>query len=158
MCEGILLLVDNHNHTRLAVTTLCAVDPKRVGIVDLNGVCGNLAHRGTRRHRHVARVETGDVAHDGVNRRAGLVKSRLRHGVVACHKLELHHVAGGRRDGTRGVDQRVVGCADSDDLDPLCCTEIVVLAFPYFATLSLQSRFVITYRKPTLPGQRRKLL
>lgn len=106
-------LIDDHHHALLAVVALGAVQPQRVGVVDLDGVGRDHAHRGARRHGQEARVEARDVAvhADGLAR---LVEGGLCDGVVAGVELELHKLArlGGQPVG--GVGQATI-LGDRDD-------------------------------------------
>jgi len=115
------LLVDDHNHAILAVLALGAVQPDGLGVINHDGVSGYHARLLGRSGGLVAGVEAGDVGHHGADGSAGLVESRLCHGVVACNELELHHLARAGLDVVWRVHEGVVGGGDSDNLDFLCC-------------------------------------
>lgn len=115
------LLIDDHDHAALAVLALGAVQPDGLRVVDHDGVGGDHARLLGRGCGLVAGVEAGDVGHDGADGSARLVECRLCHGVVACHELELHHLARVGLDVVWRVHERVVGSGDGDDLDFLRC-------------------------------------
>lgn len=115
------LLVDDRDHTTLAVLALGAVQPDGLGVVDHDAVGWDHAGILGRGGGLVAGVEAGDVAHNGIDGLAGLVKRRLCDGVVACHKLELDHLTRVGLDVAWRVHEGVVHGGDGDDLDFLCC-------------------------------------
>ena len=119
-------LVDDHHHAVLAVLALGAVEPQRVGAVDLDGVGREHAHRGAGGGGLEARVEARDVAVHG-DGLARLVEGRLRDGVVACVELELHELAGLRDQLVGRVGQAAV-LGDGDDPGFLGCEGTDVLA------------------------------
>lgn len=124
------LLVNNHHHTTLAVTTLRAVDPQRGGVVDLDGVGGNHASGLRGSNGHEAGVEASNVAHDAVDGLARLVEGRLGHGVVTGNELELNHIARSGLDVVGREGQGVVGGADRHNLHLLCYWESVSTSVP----------------------------
>ena len=131
-------LVDNHHHAVGAVLALGAVQPQRVGVVDLDRVGRDHALGGAGRNREEARVEARDVAvlGDGLARR---IKGRLRDGVVAGVELELHKLAGLGRELVWRVGQAAV-LGDGDD--PGC------LSWAGLASCLVPSSLFGTHRMP----------
>lgn len=111
--------VDHHGHAVLAVPALGAVQPEGSGVVDLDGVGGDHAHRRRGGHRLETRVEASSVAVHG-HGLAGLVEGGLGHGVVAGEELELHELAGRGLDIAGGEGEGAV-LGDGDDPGFLSC-------------------------------------
>lgn len=103
---------------------LGAVNPDGCSVVNHDGICRDLAGGGAGGHRYISRVEAGHVGLNVANRLAGVVEGRLCHRVVASHELELHHIAHARLDVVGRVHQRVVSCANRNNLDLLCCVRV----------------------------------
>jgi hypothetical protein len=91
----ILLDVNDHSHSLLAMLCLGAVKPHGGCVVDQNSICGNRGSGGC--DWHEARVDTSDVGVEG-NRLAWVVESRLGDCVVIGRELELHHISNSRCD------------------------------------------------------------
>lgn len=116
------VLVDDHDHTALAVTALGAVEPDGAGVVDHDAVDGDLTRLHGVHGGDVASVDTDGRSVNGRDGSAGLVEGGLGDGVVSSHELELDHGADGGGDlvgreegsgGTVGVHTD----EDGDDLD-----------------------------------------
>lgn len=102
-CCGNILLVDDHGHTLLTVRSSGTVEPERCGIVDHDGIGGDLELLGAGSRGHGARVDTGDAAVGLVDRSADTVEVGLSDGVCASPELELNHVARSGLDLLRPV-------------------------------------------------------
>lgn len=89
------------------MTALSAVEPEGVGVVDLDGVGGDHAHRGRGGHGLEAGVEAGSVAVHG-DGLAWLVEGGLSDGVVASEELELDKLAWGGLDVVGGKGEAAV--------------------------------------------------
>ena len=113
---------------------LGAVQPQRVGVVDLDGVGRDHAHGGAGRGGEEARVEARGVAVHG-HGLARLVKGGLRDGVVAGVELELHKLARLRDQLVGRVGQAAV-LGDGDDPGALGWTVSVSILFCSFLFLS----------------------
>lgn len=113
------LLVNDHDHARLAVLARGTVEPHGVRIGDHDGPGGDHAGGGAGGDGHEARegARLVGVLGDG---RAGGVKGGLGDAVVARAELELHHVARGHLDVVGREDERVVvGRRHGHDVDRL---------------------------------------
>lgn len=93
-----------------------AVQPDGVGVVDTNGVDGDLSHGGASRERNEAGMDAGHVLHGLADGLARVVEGRLGNGVVATHEHELNHVASTSGDLVGREDGAVLANTDSVDL------------------------------------------
>jgi hypothetical protein len=96
------------------VRALRAVDPDGSGVVDLDGVGGDISRAGG--DEVESGEETSDIAVLG-DRLAWFVEGRLGDGVVSCGELELHHVSYGSSNVVGGVGEGSARGADGDDVD-----------------------------------------
>lgn len=96
---------------------LGAVHPDGLGVIDRDGVDRGHSHGGAGGGRLEPGVEARDVLVVQGDGLAGIVKGRLRDRVVACDKLELHHVADGGLDVVgRELERAVDAYCDCDHL------------------------------------------
>jgi len=112
VCCGVL--INNHDHSLLAMASLRAINPNRSRVINRNSVCGRGRGRGT--DGHEAGVETNSarrVESDGL---AGLCEGRLSDSVVVGRELELDHVAYRGFDVVGAVGEGAVCVADLHDV------------------------------------------
>ena len=121
-----VLLVNNHGHSVLAMLSLRTIQPHGLCVVDHDSVCR--CHGCGRRHRHISRAETSDVAVlcDG---RTWVIECRLGDGMICGCELELNHVPLRSNEVVRIVGQTAVHASHSYyvDLDILSCKSLVFL-------------------------------
>jgi len=114
------ILVDDHDHSALAMFALRAVDPHGSRGVDEDGICGDCCSACS--HWHEATVDTCNVRHH-TNGHAGRVECGLCDCVVTNAELELYHIANGGSHVVRRVCKGVRGAADFDNMNSYVASE-----------------------------------